>query len=217
MQQRFIEALAALGSVDRACLAVNRSVTSAYNLRNAPEGEGFAKAWDAVLTRCAHRLLDVAFEHAIEGEEVPVFDQDGIRVGAKRKYNTRMAMFLLRAYFPERFRHAGKDVRSADEAPPPPAIPTAQIVASLAPVTPEEPHLLSSPERFADLHYTAQTLAESIPPKEEPERYVVPNAQDNHPHVVARARRNQARRGRQRQREDELYGTDEGDENDETY
>lgn len=67
VQQRFIEALARTGMVERACEEVGMSVSSAYRLRNAPGGEGFARAWAAVLARAADRLLDIAFEQAIEG------------------------------------------------------------------------------------------------------------------------------------------------------
>lgn len=145
MQQEFIRALARTGSVERACEEVGLSVRSAYNLRNAQGGEDFARAWAHVLTRAADRLLDVAFEQAIVGEEIPVYDQDGVRTGVRWKYNTRMAMFLLRAYHPDRFRHAHKDVRHADEAPLPAAMPVAAAVASLAPVTPDAPHQLMPP------------------------------------------------------------------------
>lgn len=208
VQQRFIEALARTGVVERACEAVNMSVTSAYNLRNAPGGERFAQAWHDVLARAAHRMLDIAFEHAIEGEEVPVFDRDGIRIGAKRRYNTRMAMFMLRAYFPERFRHAGQDTRRADEPAPPPAQPVARIVEALAPETPAEPHLLATPERLDDMVYSARALAghdeEFQPSDREPYRQrTIPGT---HPHVAHRARRNRLLRREREDRQDEALG-----------
>lgn len=208
VQQRFIEALARTGVVERACEAVNMSVTSAYNLRNAPGGERFAKAWHDVLARAADRMLDIAFEHAIEGEEVPVFDRDGIRIGAKRRYNTRMTMFMLRAYFPERFRHASQDTRRADEPLPPPAQPLARIVEALAPVPPAEPHLLATPERLDDMVYCARALAgydeECQPSDREP--YKLQTIPDTHPHVAHRARRNRLLRREREERQDEVLG-----------
>ena len=182
-QQRFIEALARTGVVERACEAVDMSVTSAYNLRNAPGGERFAKAWHAVLARAADRMLDIAFEHAIEGEEVPVFDRDGLRVGSKRRYNTRMAMFMLRAYFPERFRHADRDTRRPDEPAAPHAQPVARIVETLAPVPPAEPHLLATPARLDDMADGARVLADHDADFQSSERevYRPRRVPDDHP------------------------------------
>lgn len=196
VQQRFIEALARTGIVEHACEEVGMSVRSAYNLRNAPQGKGFARAWAAVLASAADRLLDVAFEHAIMGEEVPIFDQDGVRTGAKRRYNTRMAMFLLRAYHPERFRHAGKDTRQPGESPPPAAAPVPAIVASLAPVTPAEPHLLSAPDRLDEMLETAEVLAGPGERVDEPEPYRLPRQEEQHERVFHRARFRRARRSR---------------------
>ena len=197
-QQRFIEALARTGIVERACQEVDLSVRSAYNLRNAKGGESFARAWTAALTRAADRVLDIAFEQAIEGEEVPIFDRDGVRTGSTRRYNTRMAMNLLRAYHPERFRHAHRDTRAADEPLPPPAEPLPTITATLAPVTPADPAALATPERLDDMIYTAQALAnadEAYPP-DDSEDYSFPEREEQHPKVLHRARINRARRAR---------------------
>lgn len=207
-QQRFIAALARTGVVERACEEVGMSVRSAYDLRNARGGEQFARAWSAVLTRAADRLLDIAFEQAIEGEEVPVYDQDGVRTGVKRKYNTRMAMFLLKAYHPERFRHADQEVRRADEPLPPAAVPVADAVASLAPVTPAEPQLLASPAQIgawvADAEYQARK--EAAQPSDD--GYRVRTVPCQPARVLDRAQRRRARRLRQEDREDELYPRD---------
>ncbi|HEU0045487.1 hypothetical protein [Sphingomonas sp.] len=208
VQQAFIEALARTGIVEQACQEVNRSVQSAYTLRNARGGEGFARAWAAVLTRAADRLLDVAFEQAILGEEIPVFDQDGVRVGSKRRYNTRMAITLLKAYHPERFRHVDKEVRRADEPPPAPAVPVAEVIDSLAPVTPAEPHLLGPPEQMKSRIISARDEGERLAaaPPEPPEGHRWPRVPDPHPRVLAHAARQRARRERREQREDALYG-----------
>lgn len=208
VQQRFIAALARTGVVERACEDVNMSVTSAYTLRHAPGAEGFAHAWRSVLARAADRMLDVAFEHAIIGEEVPVFDRDGIRVGAKRRVNTRVMMFMLKAYFPEHFRQADKATIVAGETPPPAAIPVADAVASLAPVTPENPHLLATPERLDDMIYGAQALAnydEHAQPSER-QPYRAPPVPEDHPNVVARSRRNRRLRDDREERQDRALG-----------
>lgn len=208
VQQRFIEALARTGVVERACEAVNMSVTSAYNLRNSAGGEGFARAWHEVLARAANRVLDIAFEHAIEGEEVPIFDRDGVRVGAKRRYDTRMAMFILRAYFPERFRHAHQDRRAGDEPAPPPAVPVAGVIEALAPVPPAEPHLLATPERLDDMVHCAEALAnhDANFATSDREPYRPQRAPDPHPRVADRASRNRTLRQHREERQDEALG-----------
>lgn len=205
VQRQFIEALARFGVVERACQEVNMSVSSAYALRHAPGAHGFTQAWAAVLTRAADRLLDVAFEQAIDGEEIPIFDQDGVRTGAKRRYNTRMAMFLLRAYHPDRFRHANKDVRTPDEAPLPQAVPVAQAIAWLNPVTPAQPHLTLPPALLSSVAIGAMAEAKALiatpPDDREPYRFVL--NPKTHPKVVSRAQRRRARRSHQEAREDE--------------
>lgn len=147
VQRAFIEALARTGLVEQACLEVDRSVRSAYSLRNAPGGEGFARAWAAACTAAADRLLDLAFQRAIEGEEVPVYDQDGMRTGTKYRCNTRLTMFLLRAYHPDRFARSHRDAPAA-AVPTPPTLPVAQAAAALVPVVPAEPHRLIPPDRL---------------------------------------------------------------------
>jgi hypothetical protein len=188
VQRRFIETLADTGMVSAAAQAVDMSTRSAYRLRRAPGSESFARAWDVALDAAADTLADIVFARAIEGVDEPVFDRDGCRIGSKQRYNDRLAMFLLRAYRPDRFRHAHESVRQPGEAPPPPAIPLAQAVAALGPVTPEAPHLLSSPERLEDLVDMALDTAdfEQRHPPDERERYVRPRVEPNHPAATAR-------------------------------
>jgi hypothetical protein len=223
-QQRFIEALARTGVVDQACEEVGLSVRSAYNLRNAAGGERFARAWSDVLARAADRVLDIAFEQAILGEEVPIFDQDGVRTGAKRHYNTRMAMFLLRAYHADRFRHAHRDERRADEAPPPPVRPVADAVAALAPATPAAPQLLMPPEELADQIQIARRVAEmaALSSRDESECWRPQTVPAQHPRVDERARRNRFGRTRREDRMDaamerDAGGTGHGDADDDDY
>ena len=71
--------------------------------------ESFSAAWDVALQHAARQLLDVAFERAFKGSTEPVFDRDGCRTGTRFRQNDRLLMFLLRAYLPERFRHAHRD------------------------------------------------------------------------------------------------------------
>lgn len=143
-QVNFIAALADCGCVEQAAREVGMSVTSCYRLRRSPGAESFAAAWEAALAEAARRLVDVAFERAFNGSEEPVFDKDGRRIGRRMRHNDRLLMFLMRAYFPERFRHAHKSIRHSDEGPAPRSEPVGEAIKRLEPVPPDQPHLLMS-------------------------------------------------------------------------
>jgi hypothetical protein len=66
-QERFIRALDVMGSVGQAAKAVGMSRQSAYNLRERPGAEGFAKSWDMALEFGRRRQFDIAMERAING------------------------------------------------------------------------------------------------------------------------------------------------------
>ena len=67
VQRAFCEALAQCGNVDKACRAVGKGRTGAYALRNHPEGQAFAIAWDAALLVVSEEMMDMALEMAREG------------------------------------------------------------------------------------------------------------------------------------------------------
>jgi hypothetical protein len=96
-QRAFIAALADTGCVSRAAAMVNMAQTNCYTLRRAPGAEGFRRAWDAALDLGLARLKDIAFERAIDGYLVPVFDR-GKLAGYRRRYNDALLMFCLRHY-----------------------------------------------------------------------------------------------------------------------
>jgi hypothetical protein len=198
VQRAFIEALADTGMVEAAAEAVNMSVQTAYRLRRAPGSEGFASAWDAALGHAADRLADIAFQRAIEGVETPVFDRDGCRIGAKRSYNDRLLMFLLRAYRPDRYRHAHRDAWLPGEPPPLSGPALAPALAALTPVTPPDPHLLMPPERLEVLADGARARGEvyDLYPDLDREPYRRRRVEADHP--AAQARRLQ-RSGRGRE------------------
>ncbi len=162
-QLDFIRALADTGCVQTAAQAVGMSPKSCYRLRNAPEGAQFAAAWDAALPYAARKLLDVAFDRAIHGSDEPVFDREGRRVGRRMRQNDRLLMFLLRGFMPERFRYAHRDLRQADEPPPPPEIPLDQALAQLLPVPPPEPHKLMPPDELGVALEVADILDGRLP------------------------------------------------------
>ena len=162
-QLDFIRALADTGVVEEAALAVGMSVKACYRLRNAPEGAAFAAAWESALGYAARRLLDVAFDRAIHGSDEPVFDKEGRRVGRRMRQNDRLLMFLLRGYLPERFRHANRDVRTADEPPPPEELPLEEAIARLLPDEPPEPHRLMAPDELETALLCADILPGKLP------------------------------------------------------
>lgn len=195
VQARFVEALADTGLVSAACAAVDMSMGSAYRLRRAAGAESFARAWDAALDAAADHLQALAFSRAIEGVDVPVFDRDGCRIGSKRQYNDRLLMFLLRAYRPDRFRHAHEDTRRADEPRAAPTLSMARATPALSPVTPAEPHRLMAPDALADALDAAAGLGELYEryPDLERQRYARPVMEGDSHVATERARARAAR------------------------
>lgn len=162
-QVEFIAALADSGCVEKAAREVCMSVTSCYRLRRAPGAENFAVAWDAALAQAARRLVDLAFDRAINGSDEPLFDKDGHRIGRRMRHNDRLLMFLLRAYMPDRFRHAHHNVRHPDEAPPPAIEAVGAALLRLEPVAPDQPHLLMAPDELLTQLDMADMLQGELP------------------------------------------------------
>jgi hypothetical protein len=102
VQRAFIEALADTGSVAAACRMVGRSERSAYNLRRHPEAGEFAAAWAAAQGHGVLRLQDAVLDRALNGIEVPLVAYGEI-VGTYRKYDNRLAAFILRNHLPEQY------------------------------------------------------------------------------------------------------------------
>lgn len=97
----FLAALAETGIVKRACEAVGIVRQTAYN-RYDNDAE-FAKGWDAALKIGVTALEDEAHRRGFEGVDEPVFHQ-GVRCGSVRKYSDTLAIFLLKAHKPEKYR-----------------------------------------------------------------------------------------------------------------
>lgn len=97
----FCAALAETGIVARACKAVDVSRYTAYKWRDEiPE---FAEAWDRALRVGVTALEDEAHRRAFEGSDEPVFHQGSV-CGSVRKYSDTLAIFLLKAHAPEKYR-----------------------------------------------------------------------------------------------------------------
>ena len=112
-QRRFIEVLADTGLVGLAANEVGMSRQSAYALRRARHAGAFARAWDQARERAGSIVEDIAFERAIEGQEVETYNGDGELTGVRTVYNDRLLMFLLRHLKPERYSAAARERRGS--------------------------------------------------------------------------------------------------------
>ncbi|MEY4160570.1 MAG: hypothetical protein RLZZ136_1191 [Pseudomonadota bacterium] len=101
-QRAFIAALAATGIVTQAARSIGASLEALYKLRNLPGAHGFAAAWEAAIDRGVARLEDSVLERAIQGEERPVC-RNGEVVATYTRYDTHLALFLLRQRRSQRF------------------------------------------------------------------------------------------------------------------
>lgn len=164
-QRAFIGALADSGEVLAAARSVGMSDTAAYTLRRAPGAEGFAAAWEAALAASSGRLVDIAFDRAINGVDDPIIDKEDNHIYTKRKYNDRLLMFLIRAHAPERYRDAHRDGRAAGEGQDTvPALPrVAEALKLLGPEPPAEPEKLLSPEELDDALEIADIMDGKLP------------------------------------------------------
>ncbi len=166
-QIQFIAALADCGVVEEAARRVSMTPKSCYRLRRAPGAGNFAAAWDAAIQQASKRLLDLAFDRAINGSNEPVFDKDGRRIGRRMKTNDRLLMFLLRAYMPDRFAAAApaaaREPRTLDHEPPLALAPVSEALARLGPVAPEEPQLLLPREELDIAYEMADMLQGAVP------------------------------------------------------
>jgi hypothetical protein len=66
-QRRFLEILAASGSVLRACDSVSKSRKCAYALRRKSKAKPFAAGWDAALIKARDWISDQMLEYAFSG------------------------------------------------------------------------------------------------------------------------------------------------------
>lgn len=162
-QRKFIEVLADTGSVMQAAMAVGKTKSSCYKLRRSPGAEGFDRAWRTAMDQASAVALDECFERALVGSDEPVFNREGVRIGRRYRQNDRLLMFLLRAYMPERFRHAARDARLPGKSPPPPIEPMHRALAQLAPPCPDRPEDDLDPDDLAMRIQCADILDGELP------------------------------------------------------
>lgn len=97
----FCAALAETCNVGKACAAVGIARQTAYDWRDEiPE---FAAKWDRALKIGVSALEDEAHRRGFEGTEEPVYHL-GKTVGTITKYSDTLAIFLLKAHDPEKYR-----------------------------------------------------------------------------------------------------------------
>lgn len=101
-QVALIQAMAACGCIREACARVGISAEAVYELRRRPDAQSFRLAMDLALDGAADKVEDNVFARAIEGVEVPHYYK-GELVGTHRRYDERLAMFILRYRKPYRY------------------------------------------------------------------------------------------------------------------
>lgn len=101
----FCAALAETCNVGKACAAVGISRMTAYTWRK--EMPDFAQAWDEAMKAGLLALEDEAHRRAFDGVDEPVFYK-GDECGTIRKYSDTLAIFLLKAHNPEKYRETSK-------------------------------------------------------------------------------------------------------------
>lgn len=90
-----------VGNVSKACEAVAIGRMTAYDWRAADVE--FAGEWDEVVEASTEALEQEVYRRAHEGVNEPVFYQ-GEQCGSVRKYSDTLAMFVLKARRPEKYR-----------------------------------------------------------------------------------------------------------------
>jgi len=98
-----------------ACARVGISAEAVYKLRRRPDAQSFRLAMELALDGAADQVEDGAFSRAIRGVEISHYYQ-GELVGTHRRYDERLAMFILRYRKPARY---GRHLDRRETAPHP--------------------------------------------------------------------------------------------------
>lgn len=114
----FLKELERRANVSAACRKANIGRTTAYDWYKADKE--FAEAWDAAIETAVDDLEAVVWQRAKDGTLKPVF-QGGRKVGQFREYSDQLAITLLKAHRPEKYRE-----RTSTELSGPGGVPLAQ-------------------------------------------------------------------------------------------
>lgn len=101
----FLHVLAETCNVSKAAAAIGVARMTVYEWRD--DDPVFAAAWDKAKALGVEALEDEAHRRAFEGVDKPVFYQGG-ECGAVREYSDTLAIFLLKAHNPEKYRENSK-------------------------------------------------------------------------------------------------------------
>jgi hypothetical protein len=101
-QVAVVQAMAACGCIREACRRVGISPEAVYELRRRPDAQSFRLAMDLALDGAADAVEDAMYGRAVNGVEVPHYYK-GELVGSHRRYDERLAMFILRYRKPHRY------------------------------------------------------------------------------------------------------------------
>lgn len=101
VRDKFLDGLRSTASVTKAALLANSSRQHFYAWRN--DDEEFAKEWQEALEMGVEALEDECRRRAFEGIDEPVFYQ-GVQCAVVKKYSDTLAMFMLKAHRPEKYR-----------------------------------------------------------------------------------------------------------------
>lgn len=111
----FIQELARTCNVSASAIKAGVDRRTVYNARESdPE---FAAAWDEALEVGVELMEAEARRRAFDGTLRPVF-QGGEEVGRVREYSDTLAIFLLKAHRPEKYRDNAKVVVAGDPTAP---------------------------------------------------------------------------------------------------
>jgi len=97
----FLDALAVWPNVTQAAKAARITRQKVYECRE--KSEVFARCWEQALDESVEMLEAEVHRRAFEGYDEPVFYK-GTRISTVRKYSDVLAIFLLKAHRPERYR-----------------------------------------------------------------------------------------------------------------
>ena len=101
----FLHVLSETCNVGKAAAAIGVSRMTVYRLRE--DDPKFAAAWDHAKSVGVVALEDEAHRRAFEGVDRPVFYQGG-ECGTVREYSDTLAIFLLKAHDPDKYRENSK-------------------------------------------------------------------------------------------------------------
>ena len=114
-QVALVQAFAECGCVREACARVGVSPEAVYRLRRRPDAQSFRAAMDRALDGAADQVEDGVFSRAINGVEIPHYYK-GELVGTHRRYDERLALFILRYRKPHSY---GRHLDRRESAPHP--------------------------------------------------------------------------------------------------